>query len=209
MHILHAVVHFCIPPRCRTIYIFREPTFLHCRYCSTRVTRNCCVFYAGCPESWRCKRHEMFDRSFIPSRRAVNRERGKERKRHRFAHRCRQMRAYISRTPCYSLICRKPRSVMVNRERDFAIFLPLVQFLRFPWLFPPAILPPLLFVLAPYFRGSRMSNGDQFGSLARANLEKAEWVCQARRGDSSKHISADDENERDGGTGSWGRDSRD
>lgn len=47
-----------------------------------------------------------------------------------------------------------------------------------------------------------MSNGGQFGSLARANLEKAEEVCQARRGDLDKQISADDENDHNGGTGS-------
>lgn len=45
-----------------------------------------------------------------------------------------------------------------------------------------------------------MSNGEQFGSLARANLGKAEEACQARRGDSDKQIFADDENNHNGET---------
>jgi len=44
-----------------------------------------------------------------------------------------------------------------------------------------------------------MSYGSQFGSLARANLGKIEEVCQARRGDSGKQISVDDENYHNGG----------
>lgn len=45
-----------------------------------------------------------------------------------------------------------------------------------------------------------MSNGDQFGSLAK--LGKTRGACQAQRGDSSKQISADHENKHDGETGS-------
>lgn len=60
----------------------------------------------------------------------------------------------------------------------------------------PVIVLLLLFLLVLF---SRMNNGEQFGSLARANLGKAEEVCQARRGDSDKQIFADDENNHNGG----------